>query len=307
MGYTGFMNQDTMTVYAPIPGAILRPGSVPISVTIITKNESANIASCLSSVAFAAQVVVVDAESTDGTAEIARELGATVYVRPWPGFTQQRNFSISLCDHDWILSVDADERVSLELAMAIAVVMRETPRFDGYRVAELNNYFGRWLKHGGIYPGHHVSLFDRRKGMYQAGAANVHEDVHFKVTGLLDGHMLHHAYPSFHLALKKLNSYTDLEAQGRFEKGIASTAYGILWRPFERFFKNFVLKRGFLDGVEGFLYCFLCCLYAFSTAVKLRELCRQSGKKTGEVLAFPAESAHSDIEKEADASVRRRP
>jgi glycosyltransferase involved in cell wall biosynthesis len=300
------MNQESMKIYSPHPGAILRPGSVPISVTIITKNEAANIAECIASVSFAAQVVVVDAESTDGTADIARDMGATVYVRPWPGFTQQRNLSVSLCDYDWILSVDADERVTQELAMAIAVVMRENPRFDAFRVPELNNYFGRWLRYGGIYPGHHVSLFDRRKGMYQSGAANVHEDVHFKVTGLLEGHMLHYAYPSFNLALKKLNVYTDLEAQGRFDKGVHASAYGLLWRPLERFVKNFVFKRGFLDGMEGFLYAFLCALYAFSTAVKLRELGRQAHKKPGQVLAFPAEQdAHAESSS-SKSNARRR-
>jgi glycosyltransferase involved in cell wall biosynthesis len=301
------MNNESMIIYAPRQGALPKPGSVPVSVTIITKNEAANIAQCIASVAFAAQVVVVDAESTDGTADIARDMGATVYVRPWPGFTQQRNFSVSLCEHDWILSVDADERVSMELAMSIAVVMRENPRFDAYRVPELNNYFGRWLKYGGIYPGHHVSLFDRRKGMYQAGAANVHEDVHFKVTGLLEGHMLHYAYPDFNLALKKLNVYTDLEAQGRFDKGIQSGLYGILWRPLERFVKNFVFKRGFLDGVEGFLYAFLCGLYAFSTAVKLRELCRQVSKSSGQVLAFPAEQEARSGETSEKTIAGRRP
>ena len=184
----------------------------------------------------------------------------------------------------------------MDLAHAIARAMREGPSFDAYRVPELNNYFGRWLRHGGIYPGHHVSLFDRRKGVYEAGVANVHEDLHFKVTGRLEGHMLHYAYPSFSLALEKLNRYTDLEASGRFEKGIQATASGIFWRPFERFVKNYVFKKGFRDGMEGFLYCLLCALYAFVLQLKLRELGRGRIETQGEAVAFPLSSEATKLE-----------
>jgi glycosyltransferase involved in cell wall biosynthesis len=293
-------------IYRPAAEAFPRPGSVPVSVTVITKNEALNIADCLASVAFAAQVVVVDAQSTDATAAIAREWGADVHVRPWPGFTEQRNFSIDQCHYDWILSIDADERVTQELAEEIDRVMKEGPCFSGYRVPELNNYFGRWLRHGGIYPGHHVSLFDRRQGIYQSGMADVHEDVQFKVTGLLSGHVLHFAYPNFSLALKKLNRYTDLEAQGRLEKGAKAGFYGILFRPAERFVKNYFFKRGFLDGIQGFLYCFLSAFYAFVTGVKIWELegrrRAQARKAEGQVVPFPKAKALA----ENDLKTRKR-
>jgi glycosyltransferase involved in cell wall biosynthesis len=247
-------------------------GSVPVSVTIITRNEEKSLPGCLASVAFAAEVVVVDAESTDRTAALAEAAGAQVYVRPWPGFTAQRNFSLAQCTHDWILSIDADERISLTLACEIAALLAGVPAGSAYRIPELNRYFGRWLKHGGVYPGYHISLFDRRRHSYEKGPADVHEDVHSAESGALTGHMLHLAYPSFHLALTKLNNYTDLEALGRHGRGVRGHSLDLLRRPLGRFFTNYFIKRGFLDGMQGFLYCCLTALYAFTTSVKLWEL-----------------------------------
>lgn len=219
---------------ASLPGAPA-PGSVPLCVTIITREEAANIEACIHSCAFAAQIVVVDAMSEDETVELAAALGADVFRRAWPGYTEQRNFSIRQSRYDWIFSLDADERVSMELAKELSNIMTGSRSFDAYKIPEWNNYFGRWLSHGGIYPGYHISLFDRRKGIYQSGMADVHEDVHFKVTGLLQGHIIHYAYLSFDLAIKKLNRYTELEARGRHAKGQHSGYYGIFWRPLERF------------------------------------------------------------------------
>src|ERR1700677_57196 len=132
------------------------PGSVPVSVTLITRNEEKSLPGCLASLAFASEVVVVDAESTDRTAELAVAAGAQVYVRPWPGFPAQRNFSLAQCSHDWILSIDADERVSLTLACEIAALLAGAPAGSAYRIPELNRYFARWLKHRGVYPGYHI-------------------------------------------------------------------------------------------------------------------------------------------------------
>ena len=251
-------------------------GSVPVSVAIITRNEEANLPGCLASLAFAAEVVVVDSQSADKTVAVAEAAGAKVFVRPWPGFTAQRNFSLAQCTYDWILSVDADERVSLALAMEIAELVKSAPPMSAYRVPELNRYFGRWLKHGGIYPGHHISLFDRRRHCYEKGAADVHEDVRSKESGMLKGRILHLAYPDFRLALVKLNNYTDLEAQGRHQRGLMVHTFDFVRRPVGRFITNYFFKRGFLDGMQGFLYCCLVSLYAFTATVKLWELNRKS-------------------------------
>jgi glycosyltransferase involved in cell wall biosynthesis len=253
-------------------GAGPKRGSVPVSVTIITRNEEANLPGCLASAAFAAEVVVVDAQSSDRTAALAEESGAQVFVRPWPGFTAQRNFSLAQCNYDWVLSVDADERISLALAEEIAALLQAGPAHSAYRVPELNRYFGRWLRHGGVYPGYHISLFDRRRHAYERGVADVHEDVHSSDAAALQGHMLHLAYPSFHLALKKLNNYTDLEAQGRYKRGVRMRSLDLVRRPIGRFLTNYLVKCGFLDGIQGFLYCCLTSLYAFSITVKVWEL-----------------------------------
>jgi glycosyltransferase involved in cell wall biosynthesis len=248
------------------------PGSVAVSVTLITHNEEANLPGCLASIAFAAEVIVVDAQSADRTVAVAEAAGAQVYVRPWPGFTAQRVFSLAQCSHDWVLSIDADERISLALAMEIADLVKKGPANSAYRVPELNRYFGRWLRHGGVYPGYHISFFDRRRHTYERGPADVHEDVHCDGATPLKGHMLHLAYPSFRLALAKLNNYTDLEAQGRYARGSRFRLNHLVRRPLGRFLSNFFFKRGFLDGMQGFLYCCLTSLYAFVTTIKIWEL-----------------------------------
>jgi glycosyltransferase involved in cell wall biosynthesis len=251
-------------------------GKLPVSICLITFNAARLLRDCLNSVSFASQIVVVDAQSTDGTPELARHLGAEVYSRPWPGFTEQRNYAVSLCRHEWILSLDSDERVTLELAHEIAGLLKGQPRFDAYQIPELNNYFGRWLRHGGIYPDRHIRLFKAALGNYQTRLADVHEGVRVEPAGTLSGHILHFAYPDFDLALAKLNRYTTLEAEGRFRQNRRPGLYGLLWRPVERFIKNYLFKRGFLDGTQGFVYCFLTALYAFSLEAKLWNLSRQA-------------------------------
>jgi glycosyltransferase involved in cell wall biosynthesis len=271
-------------------------------VAIITKDEAAHIQACLASVAFARDVVVVDAKSDDGTAILARQAGARVFVREWPGFTLQRNFSLKQCRYDWVLSVDADERVSLDLAVALAAALAQGPQGQAYRIPELNCYFGRWLRHGGIYPGHHVSFFDRRRLSYGSKSGDVHEDVSVKQSGLLDGHMLHLAYPSFQLALQKLNRYTDLEARGRYGRGDRACALDLLRRPMGRFINNFVLKQGFRDGIPGFLYCCLTALYAFSFTVKIWEL-QQAAARQAAPAPSKARQRRSNSAAPANSSV----
>jgi glycosyltransferase involved in cell wall biosynthesis len=242
---------------------------LPVSVIVLAKNEEAMLPGCLDSLAWAAQVVVVDSESTDKTAEIARCRGALTYVRAWPGYTAQRNFALSKCRQPWVLSVDADERVAPDLRLAIARLLESGPRHDGYLVPEINNYFGRWLRHGGIYPGGHMVFFKRQGARYQGGKADLHEGVQIKNPGLVQGHLIHHAYPSIELAIDKLNAYTHAEAKGRH--GVKAGLYGLLWRPWERFLKNYLLKRGFLDGVQGLLYCYLTGYYTFVFHLKMWE------------------------------------
>jgi hypothetical protein len=215
----------------------------------------------------------------------------------WQGFTEQRNFALQLCKNPWVLSVDSDEVVTPELAQEVQGVLQlplaTTPR--AYQIPERVRFFSRWLRHGGIYPGHHVTFFQRRHGFYGHGAANVHEGVQVDGPyGRLNGFKLHHAYPSFRLALRKLNRYTTLEAQGRWDHGSRPSLYGLLWRPIERFIKNYFFKLGFLDGIEGFLYCYLTAHYSFVIHVKLYERAR-TGRILGSLAAwaFMLSSSHA--------------
>jgi glycosyltransferase involved in cell wall biosynthesis len=252
---------------------------VPLSVIVLTQNEEANLPGCLESLRFASQVVVVDCQSKDKTVVLARKMGADVHVRPWPGFTAQRNFALSKCRHKWVLSVDADERISPELAGEIRLLLGAEPPLDGYSIPEVNLYFGRWLRHGGVYPGAHLILFRRDRGSYASGSADVHEGVSLQRTGRLVGHLIHRAYPTIELALEKLNRYTSLEAKARAAKGEAGLGR-MLASPLSRFFRNYFLKRGFMDGMQGFLYCSLTAAYSFLTQAKAWEIQRSHGKET---------------------------
>lgn len=246
-------------------------GKLPVSVIVLTKDEEPNLPGCLASLIWAAEVVVIDSGSKDKTMAIARKAKARVYVNPWPGFTAQRNFALSKCSQPWVLSLDADERAAPDLVAAIRGLLNAGPDKAGYRVPEVNNYFGRWLRYGGIYPGAHMVFYRRAGARYQSGEADVHEGVQVPDPGLLNGHLIHHAYPSLELALDKLNSYTTVEAEGRLKRGVKPSWRGLLFKPIERFFKNYVLKRGFLDGPQGLLYSALTGYYTFVFHLKIWE------------------------------------
>jgi glycosyltransferase involved in cell wall biosynthesis len=246
-------------------------GRLPVSVIILTKDEERNLPGCLASLAWAKQVVVVDSGSTDRTVALARRAKAQVYVNPWPGFTAQRNFALDRCRQPWVLSVDADERVAPDLEAGIRALLKAGPQRQGYRVREVNLYFGRWLRYGGIYPGEHMIFFRRQGARYASGKADVHEGVQVADPGRLRGHLTHHAYPSLELALDKLNSYTGMEAQGRLKAGRDAGWGDLLLRPPHRFLNNYLRKRGFLDGPQGLLYCVLNSYYTFCFHLKIWE------------------------------------
>ena len=244
---------------------------LPVSVIILTKDEAPNLPGCLASLGWARQVVVVDSGSTDNTVQIAKALGAEVHINPWPGFTAQRNFALGKCKQPWVLSVDADERVAPDLQAGIRDLLARGPQHQGYRVRETNEYFGRWLRRGGIYPGEHMIFFRRAGATYQSGNADVHEGVQVSNPGRVEGHLVHHAYPTVDLALAKLNSYTSVEAQGRLNKGVVASWGDLVVRWPHRFLKNYLIKGGWRDGMQGLLYCFLTGYYTFIIYLKIWE------------------------------------
>lgn len=248
-----------------------KTATLPVSVVILTKDEAENLPGCLATLKWARQVLVIDSGSSDGTAALARRLGAEVHVNPWPGFTAQRNFGLTKCEQPWVLSVDADERIGADLLQGIRDLLAAGPQRPGYRVREVNLYFGRWLRHGGIYPGEHMIFFRRQGARYQSGQADVHEGVQVKDPGRLRGHLVHRAYPDIELALDKLNGYTGAEAQGRLKRGVRADSLSSLLRAVHRFAKNYAWKQGFRDGVQGLLYCFMSGYYVLVYRLKIWE------------------------------------
>lgn len=170
-----------------------------LSVVVVTRDEEERIRTCLESVAWADELIVVDAESQDKTAAIARELTDHVLVRPWPGFALQKNFGLEQARGAWILSLDADETVSPALRDEIEAVVRRDGPCDGYAVPRRNIFWGRWVRHGGLYPDWQVRLFRRGRGRFSARA--VHESVQVDgAVGRLAGHLEHRSYRDTRLA-----------------------------------------------------------------------------------------------------------
>lgn len=224
---------------------------IALSVILITYNESRHIAACLKSVAFADEWVVVDSGSTDGTREIAESLGARVVkTDDWPGFGVQKGRALALARGRWVLSIDADERVSEALAARIQAAIRNEQAADGYELSRISRFCGQWMRHGDWYPDRVLRLFRRERGCFTDDL--VHERL--QVQGgveRLEGDLLHDTMPSLDDALDKMNRYStgralDKVAAGR--SGGLGTALGHgLWA----FLRCYLLKRGFLDGRLG--------------------------------------------------------
>lgn len=223
-----------------------------LSVILITMNEAANIRACLESVDWADEIVVVDAGSTDGTLEIAREFTSHVYLHPdWPGFGPQKNHALDYATGDWVLSLDADERVTPELRAEIAAVLA-SPHAEGYRIPRLSSFCGRFMHHSGWRPDYVLRLFRRDKGRFSD--ALVHEAV--QLQGRIDNlkhDLLHYSYRDLDDVLLKLNGYSSAAAEMLERRGKRGGLARALFHGFWAFFRTYFLRAGFLDGREGFV------------------------------------------------------
>jgi glycosyltransferase involved in cell wall biosynthesis len=228
-----------------------------LSVAIITKNEEANLPRILESVRWADEIVILDSGSTDRTAEIARKFGARVFVDEWRGFGVQKNAAIAKCTSDWVLSLDADEEVSPELARKMQALFAGSPRHSGYFLRRRNFFLGRWIRRGGYYPDPKLRLF--RRGSAQFEERSVHETMRCSgSTGRLRGDLLHHAYPTLDAYIEHMNRYSALGAEQAIAKGKTSRSFpAFLWNvwvvPVATFHYNYFLRLGFLDGRVGLL------------------------------------------------------
>lgn len=222
-----------------------------LSIIIVAKNEAINIAECVRSASFADEVIVLDSGSTDGTPELARAAGATVVSTDWPGYGPQNNRGIDLAGGDWFFSLDADERISPELAAEIRAAI-ERSEVNGYRVPRNSMFCGRFMKYGGWRPDYTRRLARRGKGRFTEHYLHANLQVEGP-TGTLRHPMIHYSYRSMEAVLEKLNRYSsasarDMTSAGR--KGSLGRAVGHgLWA----FFRTYFLRLGFLDGRFGFM------------------------------------------------------
>lgn len=221
-----------------------------LSVTVITKNEARNIQDCLRSVAFADEWVVVDSGSTDDTVALARALGAqAVTSADWQGFGVQKNRALALASSDWVLSLDADERVTPQLQAAIRAAMA-APAFDVYCFPRLSSYCGQQMRHSGWYPDRVTRLF--RRGCGEFSADLVHERLLATgPVGVLEGDLLHESFRDFEAVLDKVNRYSTAGAENLLAKGRRASLGKAIGRGLWAFIRSYVLRRGFLDGRMG--------------------------------------------------------
>ncbi len=222
-----------------------------LSVIVITRNEQINIADCLLSVDFADQIIVVDSDSADETREIAQKLGAQVtVVQDWPGFGPQKNRALALAQGDWILSIDADERVTPELREKILTVIANPKSSDVFQIPRKSSYCGQFMHYSGWNPDYVTRLF--RAGTAVFSDDLVHERLIFSGTAAqLDTALLHLSFPDFESVLDKINRYSSAGAAALEIKNKTASLWGAIGHGAWSFFRTYVIRRGFLDGQLG--------------------------------------------------------
>jgi glycosyltransferase involved in cell wall biosynthesis len=265
------MQSDTPTAASSVTAAASR---VPLSVVIITKNAAAQLGACLESASFADEILVVDSDSTDGTVELAAARGARVLQKEFLGFGPQKQFAVEAARHDWVLCLDADERVSEPLRGSIVAALAASSAW-AYDMPRCNRFMGRWLRHGEGYPDWSLRLFDRRHARWSDDT--VHERVLTRTSvAHLEGDLLHDTAETLAGYLDKQNRYTSMQAEALFKAGKQAGAAQLLLSPLLRFFKFYFLRLGFLDGMPGLVHILIGCCNSFHKYAKLMALQRGS-------------------------------
>ena len=248
-----------------------------LSVVIITKNEAPVIARCIKSIAWADEVVVLDSESTDGTADIARSLGAKVFTSPdWPGFGPQKNRALAHARCDWVLAIDADEWVTPGLRTAIERVLAAPGSHCAYAMPRSSSYCGRHMRHSGWWPDRVTRLF--RRGAARFSDDLVHERLLVEGTaGTLAEPLMHEAIRDLEQALAKMNAYSSAGARMQLARGRRASLAGAIWHGAWTFFRGYVLRAGFLDGRAGFMLAVSNAEGAYYRYLKLMLLAEKTG------------------------------
>ena len=244
-----------------------------LTVTVITRDEGRNIEAALQSVAWADEIVVVDSGSTDETVSIARRMASRVEIRDWPGYGAQKNYAAEIASNDWILSLDADERVSPALAAEIRDTLRTDPSHCGYRIPRVTWYLERWIRSTDWYPDYQLRLYDRRAARWNR--RRVHESVEADRTpGVLRHELQHYAYRDIADHLETINRYTTYAARQMQETGRRAGWLRLAGHPPLAFLRNYLVKGGVRDGVPGLIISAMNAYYVFLKFAKLAELQR---------------------------------
>ncbi len=250
-----------------------------ISATIITFNEESKIADAINSVDWADEVLVIDSESTDKTREIAESLGAKVVVQKWLGFSKQKQFAVDAAENDWILSLDADEKISSELKTEI-LELKNLPGdelADGYKIPRLSFYMNRPIRHSGWYPDWQMRFFKRTKGKWKE--VIIHESVELQNDAKvvkLKGDILHFSVENAAHHHRMIGErYAPLAAKQMFERGKKTSSLKVAFAPFAAFLQTYFLKLGFLDGFPGFCIAYFAAYHAYLKHLLLYEMQEQ--------------------------------
>ncbi len=251
--------------------------TLPISVCVIAFNEEGNIGACLASVQWADDLLVVDSGSSDRTCVEAEGWGARILFNEWPGHKEQKQFATENAQYDWVLSLDADERVTPELADSIGELFKEgapDPK-TGFTVNRLNHYLGIWHWHGSFYPDIMLRLYNRQATQW--GGDNPHDKVLSPgKTQRLKGYLLHWPYQDISDHLSYIDRYTSIMAKDKVEAGVRMPLFKAIFHPPFKFFRDYFLKRGLLDGKAGFVNAALGSYYNFLKYAKVWE--RKKGR-----------------------------
>lgn len=243
-----------------------------IGAFIVCMNEEHQIRRCLESVQWCDSIVVVDSGSTDNTLAICQEFGCIIYQRPWPGYVEQKRFALDQCKTEWVLNLDADEEVSMELRKEIQELLGKDDRStNGYLISRVVFFLGKWWRKGGWYPEYRLRLCRRSATTW--GGTDPHEKA--QVAGRvsrLNGELLHYTYADFSHQIRTLNSYSSQAALSMFRAQKRVKKLKMFINPCGRFVKSYIIKRGYREGFPGLLVAVIEAFYVFLKYVKLWEL-----------------------------------
>lgn len=241
-----------------------------ISAVVITRNEEVNIKDCLETLKWADEIVIIDSNSTDKTLELASAYTDKLYSTATNVFSEKRIMSFEKCSNDWILFLDADERITPELKDEILSLV-PPPGVYGYRLNRKNYYFGQWLKYSGVYPDKHIRLFNKQHASVTPRIIHEGVEIHGTV-GELKNDFIHYSFRDMTHMMDKINLYSTLEAREKLENNKQISKFGVFTHALSAFLRVYISRKGFKDGTGGFFISFCYSMVSFLSHLKLLKL-----------------------------------